>query len=117
MKTCVASIVFLLAGLAGGYFAGYHRGKDYTTSMAWAASLQSYIQNDAAAASVSVRAVELIDSGQNQEAIQELAVPIGHFYYLYTVGAYTNIGVDMMLRARIEQLASTNQIIAAQIAK
>jgi hypothetical protein len=72
--------------------------------------------SDALMASMGARTISLIDSGQGQQAVQMLSFPIASYYYVYASSEFTN-EQRLKLRALIDGLASTNQIVAAQIAK
>ena len=67
-------------------------------------------------AAVSARTISLIDSGQDQQAVQILSSPIAHYYHFYASSTFTN-EQWLKLRAMIEGLARTNQIVAARIAE
>ena len=72
--------------------------------------------DDCNAALFALTAIPYIESGETQKAVQCLSFPIAHYYFIYQDHVGTN-EVRLKLRARIEQLASTNQIVAAQIKK
>src|SRR3954470_23437213 len=116
MKTCVASAIFLLVGLAVGFFIGYRDYQKHIASEAIQQMVESGESSDALLASMSARTISLIDSGQGQQAVQMLSFPIAHYYYIYASSKFTN-EQRLKLRALIDGLASTNQIVAAQIAK
>jgi hypothetical protein len=116
MKTCVASIIFLLVGLAVGFYIGYRDYQKHIASAAIRQLVESGESSDALLASMSARAISLIDSGQGQQAVQMLSSPIAHYYYIYASTTFTN-EQRLKLRALIDGLASTNQIVAAQIAR
>ena len=115
MKTFVASVAFLLAGLTTGYYAGYRHCDWHATNEAMQAMVESLESHDALMASISVNTIRLIDSGQDQKAVQLLSFPIASYYYIYASSTFTN-EQRLKLRAMIDGLASTNQIVAAQIA-
>jgi hypothetical protein len=116
MKTCVASVVFLLAGLGAGFYIGYRDYHKHIADEAVQQLVESTESSDALMASMSARTISLIDSGQDQQAVQMLSFPIAHYYYIYASSTFTN-EQQLKLRAMIDGLASTNQIVAAQIAK
>lgn len=116
MKTCVASVIFLVVGLAAGFYIGY---RDYHKHMADEAvhQLVEFTESsDAFNAGMSARAISLIDSGQEQNAIHLLSYPLAHYYYIYASSTFTN-EERLRLRATIDALASSNQVVAAEITK
>ena len=78
--------------------------------------VESLESHDALLASMSAHTIGLIDSGQDQQAVQTLSFPIASYYYVYASSTFTN-EQRLKLRALIDGLASTNRIVAAQIAK
>jgi hypothetical protein len=72
--------------------------------------------SDAMTASLNTHAIGLIDSGQDQTAVQILSIPVASYYFLYASSQFTN-EQRLKLRMLIDRLASSNQIVAAQIAK
>jgi hypothetical protein len=60
-----------------------------------------------------VRAIEFIESGETKRAVQLLSHPIAHHYYSYAIHASTDRG--RKLRALVEQLVSTNKILADEM--
>ena len=116
MKASVASIFFLLIGLAVGCYVGYRYCDKHTSNEAIQQMVESGERSDALAAVTSMRAIGLIDSGTPQQAVQALSYPIARYYFIYATSAFTN-EERLKLRASIETLASTNQTVAAQIAK
>ena len=71
--------------------------------------------SDGEKAARAVRAIEAIDSGDSQGAVQLLSHPIANYYLLYS-GVGTNDRRKRVI-TMIEQLARTNQIVAARIAE
>lgn len=117
MKTLVASFVSLLLGLAIGWYFE-HRQADGEMKNA---VKDVQIQNRQEAA-IDLRAIELIQSGDTQQVVQLLSIPIASFYawnmYLTHNDKATvpwNDEVTRGLLAQIEQFAQTNQVVAAQI--
>jgi hypothetical protein len=70
--------------------------------------------SEALQATVGARAIELIGAGDTQQAVQLLSGPIARYYALYSA-AGRNDERSTKLRALIEQLARTNQVVAARI--
>jgi len=116
MKTFVASVIFLLVGLATGFYIGYRDYHKHIADEAVQQLVESTESSDALMAGMSARTISLIDSGQDQQAVQMLSFPIAQYYYIYASSTFTN-EQRLKLRALIDGLASTNQIVAAQIAK
>lgn len=116
MKTFSASAISLLVGLAIGCYIGYRYNERHITNEAIKQMVEGIESSDAFMASFSARSIGLIDSGQSQQAVQMLSFPIAHYYFIYATSAFTN-EQRLKLRAIIEQLAHTNQVVAAQIAK
>ena len=116
MKTCLASVIFLLIGLAIGFYIGYRDYHKHIADEAVQQLVESTESSDALLANFSVQTIGLIESGQEQKAVQMLSFPIAHYYYIYASSQFTN-EQRLRLRAVIDKLASTNQVVAAQIAK
>ena len=117
MKTLVASLVSLLLGLAVGLYCEHRQAAGEMTD----AVKHVQIQNRQEAA-VDLRAIELIQSGHTERAVQLLSTPIASWYawnmYLTHNDKATvpwNDEVTKGLLAQIEQFAQTNQVVAAQI--
>ena len=115
MKTLFISVVCLLVGLWMGFYIGYRYWDKHSTNEAMQAMVESLESHNALMASMSARTISLIDSGQDQQAVQMLSFPIASYYYLYASSEFTN-AQRLKLRTMIDTLASTNQIVAAQIA-
>lgn len=62
------------------------------------------------------RAIGSIQSSDTQKAVQLLSSPVAHYYTVYTEPG-TKEEKRAETRAVIEQLAKTNQIVAARIAE
>src|SRR5438128_9944238 len=105
MKTCVASVIFLLVGLAVGFFIGYRDYQKHMASQAVQQLVESTESSEALMARMSARAISLIDSGQDQQAVQMLSFPIARYYYIYASSTFTN-EQRLKLRALITGLAS-----------
>jgi hypothetical protein len=76
--------------------------------------VQTMESSDALAAATSIRAIGLIESDDTQKAVQLLSRPIAHYYYIYA-DTGTNDERSTKLRGLIEQLISTNKIVADAI--
>jgi hypothetical protein len=113
MKIIIAVMAGLVIGSGVGWFAGYTRpaaqaNRDVgqlLTLMEW---------DDSKAAHFAVKAIPVVEAGDTQKAVRLLALPIGGWYRVYASKAGTN-EERLTLRAKIEQLASTNSVVAAEI--
>ena len=103
----------MLAGLVVGWYAGYTRPMNRANRDArrYLATMES---DDNATAIFALRAIPILESGNTEKAVAFLAKPIGSYYRGYASKAGTNED-RLSLRARIEQLASTNRTVAAEI--
>jgi hypothetical protein len=114
MKTFLASAVSLILGLGLGWYFEHHRAGREKTEL-----VQQMVEggeaSDRERAVSAARAIQLIGSGQPEQAVQILASPIAHYYTLY-MGAGTKEERRAETRALIEQLAKSNQVVAARIA-
>ena len=115
MKIITIILVSLAVGGGVGWYFGYTR-PNAQTAIAVRGELDASESGDAMAAVVAARAVQCIDSGETQKAIQFLSFPIASYYSAYATRAGTNTQ-RLKLRAFIEQTAQTNQVVAAQIKK
>jgi hypothetical protein len=115
MKTVIASVVSLVLGLGLGWYIEHHRSQREKTEI-----VQQTVEGGEAAdrerALRAVRTIQSIESGDRQKAVQLLSTPIAHYYTLYTEPG-TKEEKRSETRAVIEQLAKTNQIVAARIAE
>ena len=112
MKTLFGSIVSLMLGLVIGWYVEHkHSGRE--GDEAAAQFMQATKSSDREQEARDVRAIELIESGETQKAVQLLSRPIGYYYYLYAADVDTNL--DLKARAMIDRLASSNQIVAAEM--
>jgi hypothetical protein len=113
MKIIIIALISLLVGVGVGWYFGYTRPTAKTDRYV-RQQMQEIEDDNAIAAIFAVNTIPLIESGQTQNAVRMLSFPIARYYSIYTTKFYTN-DVRLKLRAKIEQLASTNQIVAAQI--
>jgi len=115
MKTLTASVVSLLLGMAIGWYAERrHFGHEKTQIVDQ--MVEGGESADREHAVRAVRAIESIQSGDTQKAVQILSTPVAHYYTLYTeAGSKEERRAET--RALIEQLAKTNQIVAARISE
>ena len=115
MKPLIAS-VSLVVGLLIGFYVGYRHDENYAQHLInkyqqeFVRVMKSSEGDQAAEAS---RVIELIESGDRSNAVRILSRPVAEYYQAYAVFAATDR--DRKLRTLIEQLASTNQVIADAI--
>jgi hypothetical protein len=114
MKILFATVISLFLGLGIGWYIG-HRQAFYCVPETTREALEGIESAEGEAAARAVRAIEAIDSRDAQGAVQLLSHPVAHYYLLYSDIA-TNDRRKRMI-ALIEQLARTNQIVAARIAE
>jgi hypothetical protein len=115
MKTLTTSAVSLLLGLViGWYFEHRHSEREKTEIVQQ--MVQGTETSAALGATIAARAIQLIESGEAQQAVQLLSSPVAHYYSLYADTVRTDER-STKLRALIEQLARTNQVVAARIAE
>jgi hypothetical protein len=114
MKTAITSIVSLLIGLAVGTFAGYRYYEGHITNEAVRMAVEGGESSDMHFAAVSAKAVDLMDSGEHQKAVEMLARPIANYYCSYAMSTVTNER-RLKMRSMIDDLASKNQTVAAHI--
>ena len=114
MKTFVVSVAFLLVGLAVGFFIGYRDYQKHIASEAIQQMIQGMESSDRLAAARSIRAIELIQSGETSNAVQFLSRPVGDFYRSYAKLTHNDKRTTDLL-VWIDQVASTNTLIADEI--
>jgi hypothetical protein len=112
MKIIVASLACLFVGFGAGWHFAYNAAADREVRH----ELDEQEMSSGAAATFAVEAVKCIDSGDTQKAVQFLSLPIADYCIVYKYPPTTNESL-IKLRARIDQLALTNHIVAAQIKK
>jgi uncharacterized protein YneF (UPF0154 family) len=112
MKPLIAS-VSLVVGLVVGFYIGYRYYERHITNEAVQQMMAEMESSDGYHAAEAVRIIELIDSGDRSNAVRILSTPIANYYQWYAVHADTD--QERKLRVFIEQLASTNQVVAAAI--
>ncbi len=113
MNTFLGLIAGILIGSCAGWYAGYTRPAaqvnrnevQFFETMEW---------DDSKAAHFAVKAIPVVQSGDTEKAVQLLALPIGGWYRVYAGRAGTN-HERLTLRDKIERLASTNPVVAAEI--
>jgi len=114
MKTFLASVASLILGLGLGWYFEHHRAGREKTEI-----VQQMVEggesSDREHAARAARAIQFIDSGQPQEAERLLSGPIARYYSEY--GELSTNERRSKLRSLIEELAKTNQVVAARIAE
>lgn len=116
MKIAIASVACLAFGLGIGWFLGHRAYDRHITNEAVSTGLEAAETSDAYKAALGARAIECTESGETQQAVQLLSTPIAHYYTLYG-DLDRSDERSAKLRKLIEQLASTNPIVAARIAE
>ena len=114
MKTVIASTVTLILGLGLGWYFEHRRAERGKTEIVHL-MVEAGESSDGEQAARAARAIQFIDSGQPQEAVRLLSGPIAHYYSVY--GALSANERRSKVRSLIEQLAKTNQAVAARIAE
>jgi hypothetical protein len=118
MKIFTISLISLLVGIG----VGWHFGHTIPAAQVAKKSVlktDDYWHNPLAPAEFSTAAlatetIGYIDSGDTQRAIKHLSVSIAHYYAEFAYHPSTNEDL-LKLRDRIDQLAQTNQVVAACI--
>jgi hypothetical protein len=113
MKTLIASVLSLAVGLLIGWTFGYRHSRHESTEAVQ--QLVDYTEaSDAAQAARDARAIGLLESGDTKETVRLLSTPVAHYY-----AVYSNLSVNReqrsKVRALIEQVAKTNQVLASSI--
>jgi hypothetical protein len=116
MKMCVVAVISVLVGLATGWHLGCRYYDKHYTNLAIQKMVENMESSDAVMASMNAHAIGLIDSGHDQTAVQILSFPVADYYFIYASSRFTN-EERLKLRALIDGLASSNQVVAAEIAK
>src|ERR1035437_8786840 len=126
MKTIIAALVCLIAGVAIGWYFGYTspNAKAYRYVYGHLHIVESQA---ALAAMSSMHAIQCIEAGDTQEASKYMSLVIAHYYHAYVIqdrpdsktqpdlSAQIDDSLRLKLRGQIEQFATTNQILATQI--
>ena len=126
MKLKLAVVLLMVAAMSIGFFIGrFHAGgrvepghakpelSEAELSEAFAQMQEREESSSGVEAARDVRAIEFIESGETKRAVQLLSHPIADHYYSYAINASTNR--RRKLRALIEQLVSTNRLVADEL--
>ena len=121
MKLKLAVALLMIAAMSIGFFIGrFHAGGAAEPSHTGpqlsdvvAQMVETMESSSGVEAARDVRAIEFIESGETKTAVQLLSRPIAEHYHSYAVNADTER--RRKLRAAIEQLASTNKIVADEL--
>jgi hypothetical protein len=113
MKTTMISLVSLLVGIGVGWYVGYSR-PTAQMSREMRHQFDADESDQAAAAALATQAIQCIDSGETQKAVQFLTFPIMVYYRDYATQPGTN-AQRLKVRAYIELLAQTNPVVAARL--
>jgi hypothetical protein len=114
MKALITSFVSLLLGLVIGWYIE-HRHAEHEMTDVLEQSVQAIDSGNRLDAVYAMRAIEIIESGQTQNAVRFLCKPIADYYYVYTIDGWPKDERSIKLRAQIKQFTSTNQIVAEEM--
>jgi hypothetical protein len=114
MKLFLAAVVFLVLGLGLGWYFEHHRAEREKSEIVQL-MLEGIESSNAEHAARAVRAIQFMESNQPQEAVRLLSGPIAYYYSVYGESSVNER--RSKVRALIEGLAKTNQVVAARIAE
>jgi hypothetical protein len=106
MKTLIASVLSLAAGL----FLGWHFGHRHAVEQL----VETTEASDGAEAARDARVIGLIESGDTKEAVRLLSNPLAHYYAIYGDSSVTHERRSR-LHALIEKVAKTNKVVASSL--
>lgn len=115
MKTYAAFAVSLALGLLAGWYVERLFSEREKTRLVQEMVEHTRGSEEERAARATL-AIEAMQSGRSNEAVRLLAMPIAYYHALYA----DSLGKDERTRrllARIDELAKTNQLVAARIAE
>jgi hypothetical protein len=113
MRTIISSVFCLALGAAIGWYIERNH-EEHVLTEGLAQGVQAIERCKAAEAARDVRAVTLIQSGENDKAVRFLSTPIAHYYYIYSTTALEDRW-GSELRVLIEELVKTNEIVADEM--
>ena len=126
MKTAIVSLVSFIAGVSIGWYFGYMRPNAKAARYVYG-HLQIVESQAAQAAMSSMNAIQCFQAGDTNEASKHMSVIVTHYYRDYAIQDQRDVKtlsdlsdqiaekMRQKLRGQIEQLATTNQILADQI--
>jgi hypothetical protein len=114
MKVFITSTIALLVGMAIGSCIGYRYYEMHIISETTKQTMEMVESFDRLEAARGIRAIELIEAGNTNQAIEMFSIPIASFYSEYLNLTHNDKQTKDLL-ARVEQFAQTNQVVAAQI--
>jgi hypothetical protein len=113
MKKFIATVVYLLVGLVLGWYFE-QRYADRQMAEALNQGFQQVQASDRLEAARGIRAIQLTEAGDKEQAIEMFSWPIADFYVEFAdAGPKDDLTIKM--RAEIEQFAKTNEVVAARI--
>jgi hypothetical protein len=107
----LTSSISLIAGLCIGAYVGHRSYDRHVTNEAVQQVVESGESPDRERAGRAVRAIELIQSGQSNAAVDLLSRPIADFYQFHIDLTHSDQRTRDLI-TKIEQLASTNAVVA-----
>ncbi len=113
MKKLISGVIYLLLGLTLGW---YFEQQYANNKMAEALDqgFQQVQASDRLEAARGIRAIQLTEAGDKEQAIEMLSWPIADFYVAFAdAGPKDDLTIKM--RTEIEQFAKTNDVVAARI--
>ena len=108
------SVISLLLGLAIGWYVERCHSEHEKTEIVQQ-MVEGIESSDGEHAGRAVLAIQAIDSGDAQRAVQLLSHPVARYYSFYS-NVSTNDRRNKII-AMIEQLARTNKVVSARIAE
>lgn len=114
MKTLIAASLSIVLGLAIGWYSA-RAHFEHQRAQIVGQMVEGNESSDRERAVRAVRTIESIQSGDTQEAVRILSTPVAYYYTMYKEsGSKQERRAET--RALIEQLARTNNAVAARIA-
>ena len=113
VKILIGSGVSLAVGLAIGWSVEHRRAEHQKTEIVQQ-MVQGTESSDYEHTARAALAIQLIDSDEAEQAVELLSGPVAYYYSIYRDDTAQNERAAKLL-AIIEQLARTNQVVAAQI--
>lgn len=114
MKPLLSSSIALLIGLTVGVFLGRRSFDEHVTNEAVQQLVQSGESSDRERAARAVRAIEMIQGGRSDDAVELLSRPIAYYYQIYSSSTHPDERTRDVL-AMIKRLAATNAVVSDAI--